>query len=104
MVEPPSEIGMGGVLEIDNDVGIAVKKAVVKKLIGTVRQAGVEKIGGWIALAPQKAGDIGRRSGAVETMVVIEDADLHRQKKSSPKTFKIASPKAEKQAISDNYF
>jgi hypothetical protein len=45
MIEPPGQIGMRRVFEVDDDICVAVKQAVLKELIGAMSEAGVKKFG-----------------------------------------------------------
>ena len=77
MVEPPGQARVRGVLEIDDGVLVAVEQAVGKKLTRRVRHPGVKEFRARVESVFQKAAEKGRRRGAVETMVVIENSDPH---------------------------
>jgi len=51
MIEPPRQIMIGRVFEIDDDIDVAVEKAVFEELISAVSQTRVHKFGVWIELA-----------------------------------------------------
>jgi hypothetical protein len=75
MVEPPGDAGRGGVLEIDDGVFVAGEFALVKERTGAMDQA-VILVGcaGVDALAMEASKQRGR-TGAVETFVVVKDAN-----------------------------
>ena len=71
MVEPPGQARIGGVLEIDNGVHVAVEISGLKQLVGLVGEAGEREFGAGIELGFDKAAEKRRRGRAVETMIVI---------------------------------
>ncbi len=77
MVEPPGELWIAGVLEVDDGVLLAVEEAVLEDLGGPVRHAGVVEIGGGVERTAVKAAEKCRGGGAVETVIVVEDAYPH---------------------------
>src|ERR1700722_2473524 len=75
VVEPPSEFGRAGILEIDDGVFVAVEGAVLEGLRGFVRHAGVEEFGGGVdALAIEARENRGGRC-SVEALVVEANPD-----------------------------
>src|ERR1700726_33895 len=75
VVEPPGEVGRGGIFEIDDGVFVAVEGAVFEGLRGLVRHAGVEEFGGGIdAFAIEARENRGGRC-SVETLVVEANPD-----------------------------
>jgi hypothetical protein len=77
MIEPPGEARVRRILEIDNRVDVAVEHARFEQLRGFVRQAGIAEIGVRVKLFLYKTAEEGRRSGAVEAMIVIENPHPH---------------------------
>ena len=60
MIEPPGQILVRGIFEINDGIHIPVKKRVFKQLIGPMSQTGVLKIRARIEFALQEASDKGR--------------------------------------------
>ena len=54
MIEPPGEVRMRGIFEVDDNVHIAVKEAVLKKLVGSVCQAGIVEFRARVEFALQE--------------------------------------------------
>jgi hypothetical protein len=77
VVEPPGQVRVRRVFEIDNCVYVAVEKAVLKELGSFVSQAG--KFEAWITIERSfvKAAKERGRGGPVETMIVVENSDPH---------------------------
>ena len=80
MIEPPGQARVGGVLEIDDGVLVAVEHASLKQPLRFVRQAGEGEFRAGMEPAFDEAAEEGRGGGAVEAVVVIEDAYPHRAK------------------------
>ena len=77
MIEPPGQAGVGRILEIDDGVDIAVEHGGLEQLRGFMGQAGIDEVGAGIEFFSDKTAEEGRRGGAVEAMVVIENANPH---------------------------
>src|SRR5260370_29036192 len=77
MVEPPGDLGIGRVLEIDDGVLVASEQAVVEKLRGFVGEARVHELRIRVEGPFKEAAEKGCRRRAVETVVVIEDSYPH---------------------------
>ncbi len=77
VVEPPGELRIARVLEIDDGVLVAVEKAVFENLRGPVSHARISEIRPGIECAPNEAAEERCGGGAVETVVVIEDSYEH---------------------------
>src|SRR5581483_7919898 len=80
VIEPPCQARVGRIFEIDDGIYIAVEEAVFKKLRRLVCQAGEFKLGARGVLSFIKAAEESRRSGAVETVVVVENPHPHEFK------------------------
>jgi hypothetical protein len=87
MIEPPGQIRVRCVLEVDDRINIAVKKAVFKQLIGPMRQTRVVKFRLRIKALFEEPADERCRRGAVKAVIVIQDANIHLIVVSAPKTF-----------------
>ena len=74
MIEPPCQLFVVRVLEIDDGVLVAVEQAVFENLAGPMGHAGIVEPRIGMKRAADEAAEEGRRSRAVETMVVIEDS------------------------------
>jgi hypothetical protein len=79
MIEPPGDLGIGGILEIDNGILVAIEEAVIEKLGGPMRQPGIDEFRVRVESALEESAEIGRRGSAVKTVVVIEDSYPHLQ-------------------------
>ena len=77
VIEPPGELRVARVLEIDDGVLVAVEKAVFENLRGPVGHAGISEIRVRMECAADEAAEERCRGGAVETVVVIEDSYEH---------------------------
>jgi hypothetical protein len=71
VVEPPGQIWVRRVLEIDDCVDVAIEKAVFKELGSPVSQAGKFKVRITIERSFVKAAKERGRGGPVETMIVV---------------------------------
>src|SRR5258706_5632432 len=79
MVKPPSQFWRSRVLEMDDRVLLTVKLAFVKQLGGPMSQSCVFEARLGIDLGLVEPREDGGRSRAVETLVVKEDANMHRK-------------------------
>jgi hypothetical protein len=77
VIKPPGDVRVGRVLKIDNRIYIAIEKRVFKQLVRPVGQACVREFTVGRDPAFQKTRDVGCRGCAIETMIVIEDPNLH---------------------------
>ena len=75
MVEPPGNVGRAGVFEVDDGVLVAIKLFLVEECAGAVHESGELKFGVTADAFAIEAGKDGGRRSAVETLVVIEDAN-----------------------------
>ena len=71
MVEPPGQLRVAGILEIDDGVLIAIEQAVFEDLRGPVGHACIFEVRVGVKRAPDEAAEERGRGGAVETVVVI---------------------------------
>ena len=71
MIEPPREIGMRCVFEIDDGVDIAVEKPVFEELVGPVSEACVKELSGGIELTSEEASHIRRGRRSIKAVVMI---------------------------------
>ena len=71
MIEPPGEIGVSRIFEIDNGVDIAVEKPVFEKLVGPVSEACVEELSVGIELTSEEASHIRRGRRSIKAVVMI---------------------------------
>jgi hypothetical protein len=76
MVEPPSDFGRTGVLEIDDGIFVAVEMRFIKERSRAMQQAGEDE-GGVLANAlAVKPGEECGGASSVETLVVVKDSDF----------------------------
>jgi hypothetical protein len=77
MVEPPSDFGRTGVLEIDDGIFVAVEMRFIKERSRAMQQAGEDE-GGVLANAlPIKTREERGGASSVETLVVVENSNFH---------------------------
>lgn len=77
VVEPPRHTIGGGVLEVHDDVRVAVESLFVEELVGAVVQTAETDIGSRSHVAPDVAREQGRGAGTVEATVVMQNPDAH---------------------------
>src|ERR1051325_8136825 len=77
VIEPPRQTRIAGVFEIHDGILVAIKQTVLKELGGLMGHAGVVEFGIGMERAADKAAEKCRRRGAVETMIVIENSNVH---------------------------
>jgi hypothetical protein len=75
MVEPPGNFRGIRILEIDDDIFVAVEEAVVPGLRGAVRHAGEAELGGGIEALAVKAVKESSGGGSVKATVVETEPD-----------------------------
>jgi hypothetical protein len=71
MIEPPGEIEVGRVLEIDDGVDIAIEEPVFEKLVSAVSEARVGKLSLGIELTSEETSHIRGGSRSIKAMVMI---------------------------------
>ena len=74
MVEPPSNFGRTGILEINDSVFVAVEMGFVKKRSRAVQQAGEEEVGVFANALAIEAGEECGGASSIETLVVVENS------------------------------
>jgi hypothetical protein len=77
MIEPPGQARIRRVLEIHDGVDVAVEHPVFEDLICLVSQAREEEFRIRVESLLEKAAEVGRRSSAIEAVVVIQDSHPH---------------------------
>ena len=77
MIEPPGQPGIAGIFEVHNGVLIAVEELRLEHLRRLVHHARIGKFRVGVEHAFHEAAEEGRRSRAVEAVIVIEDAEPH---------------------------
>ena len=78
VVEPPRQSLARQILEIHNDVLIAVKKLLVEELTGAVNESAVTKLRLRVDALSVKAREDSCRAGTVETLIVEANTHRHR--------------------------
>src|SRR5882672_7158923 len=79
MIEPPGDLGRSGVFEVDNRVLVSNEISFIEERSGAVHKAMV-LIAGILANAlAMKTGKKRSRAGPIETLVVIENANVQTQ-------------------------
>jgi hypothetical protein len=71
VIEPPCELFIIRIFEIDNGILVAVEEAVFEDLARAVGHASVMKIRIRVKFPPDKTAEVSSRGRAVEAMVVI---------------------------------
>ncbi len=77
MVEPPCQVRIARVLEVDDRILVTIEERIFEELGGFMGHAGVGKLCIVMEGAALKTAEEGGRSGPVETMVVIENSYAH---------------------------
>src|SRR5579859_5517561 len=77
MVEPPGQLWVARVLEVDNGILVAIEEAVFKCLGGFVGHAGVGEARPGVERPFHETAEESGRRGAVETMIVIQNPNQH---------------------------
>src|SRR5258708_1210458 len=83
MIKPPSQARVGRVLEIDDGVDVAIEIRVFEELRGLVGQPGEREFGVGSEFRFAEAAKESRRCSSVETMIVVENSDPHRENPSA---------------------
>src|SRR5450432_1306355 len=79
MIEPPRQVLVRRILEIDDRIDVAVKQRILKQLRRLVRHTRVEKLRpGRAVLRFEETAEKGCRSGPVKAMIVIQNSGAHR--------------------------
>ena len=78
MVEPPRDIRVGGVFEIDNGVLVAIEESVGELLAGLMRHPREMKVSAGLNALTEKTIKYRRRCRAVEASVVKTQANFDR--------------------------
>ena len=74
MIEPPRQFGRRRVLEIDNGILVTVEHSFVKKIAWSMQESAIFNVRSAIDSFVVKPAEYGRRSDAVKTMAMIENA------------------------------
>src|SRR5260370_6147979 len=91
MIKPPGDLGRGRILEVDNDIFLAIKVPFIKKSAGAVHQAAELKLGIRPYPLAVKTREHGGRSGAVKALAMIKNPyfqSIHPSQQLREKTFK----------------
>ena len=75
VIEPPGDLGRGGVLEIDDGVFVAGEVALVKQGAGAMDKAVILIVSSRVDALAMEACEERSRACTVKTFVVIKDAD-----------------------------
>jgi hypothetical protein len=75
MIEPPSNFGRTGILEINNGILVAIELSLVEQCARAVQQSGEDEVGIASNAFPVKTGKQRRGRGSIEAFVVVENLD-----------------------------
>jgi hypothetical protein len=77
VIEPPGQLRIRTVFEIDDRILIAIKQTVFEQLGSLMRHSGEEKLGLGIVFILDKTAKERRGSSPVETVIVVENSYPH---------------------------